>query len=198
MLKREMSGLPFKKVTVKIGRVDLEYNSDRITFDRIREAVEDAGFEVMTLLKEQKIEEVKSYVNNHLLEPGALRLSAISRAMAISPFHLSRTFSLAENETLQSFIARTRMKYASRLLRETNRTVLDICLELGLNSTSHFTKQFKRYFGQSPLAYRKSPHSRPNFFNRIGKYLSGSFWIIRDEMVQHFAPIHERHYPKER
>ena len=198
VLKGEMSGLLLKRITVKIGRADLEYDSNRITFDRIREAVEDAGFEVVTLLKEQKIEEVKRYINKHLLEPGALRLSAISQAMAISPFHLSHTFSLVEKETLQSFIVRTRMEYAARLFRETDRTVSDICLELGLNSTSHFTKQFKRYLGQSPLAYRKSPYSRPNFFHRIVKHLSEYFWIIRDEMVQHFAPIHERHYPKER
>ncbi len=120
-LKEELSKLSLTKITVRIGEAELVYGKEIIPFEQTQNAVEDAGFEIMTLLQNKKIEEVKEYVRRHLSDSNALRLSVLSRAVAVSPYHLSRTFSLIEKETLQDFIIRTRVEYAAQLLRDTER-----------------------------------------------------------------------------
>lgn len=197
-VKEELSKLSPNKLVVRIGEAEVEYDSEKISPEQIQSAIEDAGFETMTLLKEQKTEEVKQYVRDHITDPEALRLSVISRAMAVSPFHLSRTFSLLANETLQDFITRTRMERAAQLLRDTERSVLDICLEVGFSSTSHFTKLFKKYFGQTPLAYRKNPRKEPHIFRKIENDLGRNLSYIYEEVKEHFSSVHGRHVSKER
>lgn len=196
ILDNELSNLPFKKIKTRIGEVEIEYDGSKISLEQIHSAIEDAGFEVMTLLKEKKIEEVKQYVRNNLTDSNALRLSVLSREVNVSPFHLSRTFSVMEDETLQDFIIRTRLEYAAQLLRDTERTVLDICLDVGFNSTSHFTKQFKKHFGQTPLSYRKKPleSKRRRFFRKLGNDFKKSMNYVKDELIEHVSSIHGKHF----
>jgi AraC-like DNA-binding protein len=46
------------------------------------------------------------------------------------------------------------MERAAALLRNTDRTVADICLLVGLRSVGSFTTRFGRTFGLSPTVYR--------------------------------------------
>jgi AraC-like DNA-binding protein len=46
------------------------------------------------------------------------------------------------------------MERAAALLRNTDRTVADICLTVGLRSVGSFTTSFGRTFGLAPTAYR--------------------------------------------
>jgi len=47
-----------------------------------------------------------------------------------------------------------RMAEARRLLRETDRSVIDIGLDVGYSSPSHFAQIFRRKVGVSPTDYR--------------------------------------------
>lgn len=180
ILNNELSNLPFKKIKTRIGEVEIEYDDGKISHEQIHSAIEDAGFEVMALLKEKKIEEVKQYVRNYLTDSNALRLSVLSREVGVSPFHLSRTFSVMEGETLQNFIIRSRIEYAAKLLRETDHSVLDICLEVGFKSTSHFTRKFNEHFYQTPLSYRKDPSrsKKRHFFRKLQNDFRNAFFHI--------------------
>ncbi len=186
------------RLSIRIGEVEIEYDGERISRQQIERAVEDAGFEVMILLREKKMEQAKQYVRAHLSEPEALRLSVLSRALATSPFHLSRTFSLTEGETLQDYIMRTRMERAGQLLRETELTVLDICGDVGLSSPSHFTKEFKKRFLQTPLDYRRAPKTEPGLFQRLRA--GSAAVVVRFGRSVHswFFHSHGRHLPVKR
>jgi AraC-like DNA-binding protein len=46
------------------------------------------------------------------------------------------------------------------LLRETDRSVTEICLEVGFNSLSTFSRTFADITGQSPTLYRKHAEIR--------------------------------------
>jgi AraC-like DNA-binding protein len=48
------------------------------------------------------------------------------------------------------------MERAAALLRNTDRSVADVCLSVGLQSIGSFTTSFKRTYGMSPTAYRAS------------------------------------------
>lgn len=58
--------------------------------------------------------------------------------------------------TISRFQTKVRLEYAARLLRETNRTIEQIVLDIGLLSTGHFYNMFKESYGLSPDAYRKN------------------------------------------
>nr|WP_253947594.1 AraC family transcriptional regulator [Paraburkholderia xenovorans] len=46
------------------------------------------------------------------------------------------------------------MTKPARLLHATDQTVLQIALAVGFENASHFSVQFKRDYGVTPLAYR--------------------------------------------
>ena len=48
------------------------------------------------------------------------------------------------------------MERAAALLRNTDRSVAEICLDVGLQSVGSFTTSFKRTYGMTPTAYRAS------------------------------------------
>ena len=47
------------------------------------------------------------------------------------------------------------MDGAKQLLKETDRTVADICAAVGYNDVRYFTKTFTKYTGLKPNEYRK-------------------------------------------
>lgn len=52
------------------------------------------------------------------------------------------------------FVMRERITRAQQLMRETARSVIDVALEVGYTSPSHFTKVFRRVTGVRPNEFR--------------------------------------------
>jgi AraC-like DNA-binding protein len=83
-----------------------------------------------------------------------LDVPALARAARLSPAHFSREFRRAFGDTPHRYLLTRRLERAAALLRNTDRTVADICLTLGLRSIGSFTSSFGRTFGVSPTTYR--------------------------------------------
>src|SRR5436190_6498 len=83
-----------------------------------------------------------------------LDVPALARAARLSPAHFSREFRRAFGETPHQYLLMRRMERAAALLRNTDRSVADVCLTVGLRSVGSFTTSFGRKFGLSPTAYR--------------------------------------------
>src|ERR1700716_678459 len=83
-----------------------------------------------------------------------LDVPALARAARLSPAHFSREFRRAFGESPHHYLLTRRLERAAALLRNTDRTVADICLAVGLRSVGSFTTSFGRAFGLSPAAYR--------------------------------------------
>jgi AraC-like DNA-binding protein len=94
----------------------------------------------------------KDLVDARYREP--LDVSALARAAHLSPAHFSREFRRAFGETPHQYLLTRRLERAAALLRNTDRTVADICLTVGLSSIGSFTTSFGGAFGLSPTAYR--------------------------------------------
>jgi AraC-like DNA-binding protein len=84
----------------------------------------------------------------------ALDVPSLARAAHLSPAHFSREFRRSFGETPHQYLLTRRLERAASLLRNTDRSVAEICVAVGLRSVGSFTASFGRAFGLSPTAYR--------------------------------------------
>jgi AraC-like DNA-binding protein len=80
----------------------------------------------------------------------------MARAAGLSRAHFSREFRSTFGESPHAYLLTRRLERAATLLRNTDRSVLEICLSVGLQSIGSFTTSFTRTYGISPTAYRAS------------------------------------------
>ena len=78
----------------------------------------------------------------------------LARSARLTPTQISREFARAFGETPHQYLLHRRLERAAELLRNTDRSVADICFTVGLKSVGSFTTSFGREFGVSPTAYR--------------------------------------------
>src|SRR2546421_8411922 len=83
-----------------------------------------------------------------------LDVPALARAAHLSPAHFSREFRREFGETPHQYLLTRRLERAAALLRNTDRSVAEICVTVGLRSLGSFTTSFGRAYGMSPTAYR--------------------------------------------
>jgi transcriptional regulator GlxA family with amidase domain len=85
-----------------------------------------------------------------------LDVAALARIACVSGAHFIRTFRATFGETPHRYLQRRRVERSMFLLRESDRSVTDICLDVGFTSLGTFSRTFREIVGQSPLAYRRS------------------------------------------
>lgn len=83
-----------------------------------------------------------------------LDISALARVTHVSEGHFIRTFSATFGETPHRYLQRRRVERAMFLLRATDRSVTDICLDVGFTSLGTFSRVFREIVGVAPSAYR--------------------------------------------
>ena len=80
------------------------------------------------------------------------RLASIAQ---VSEAHFIRTFRATFGETPHRYLQRRRVERAMFLLRQTDRSVTDICFDVGFISLGTFSRTFHEIVGESPRAYRQ-------------------------------------------
>ena len=83
-----------------------------------------------------------------------LGVDDLARVAGLSKAHFSREFRAAFGESPHAYLLTRRLERAAALLRITDRSVVDICFSVGLQSVGSFTSSFTRTYGMSPTAYR--------------------------------------------
>jgi AraC family transcriptional regulator len=120
-----------------------------------------AGFEWRRSLSHERISDyrlvrVLEYIEAHMSE--RLDLRVLAREAGISPFHFATLFRKAVGATPHRHVQYLRMQAAKAMLRDTDKSILDIALSCGFGSASHFAAAFHRHFLQSPTEFRSSLH----------------------------------------
>jgi AraC-like DNA-binding protein len=85
-----------------------------------------------------------------------LGVADLARAAGLSQAHFSREFNRAFGESPHQYLLTRRLERAAAMLRTTDRSVVEICFSVGLQSVGSFTTSFGRMFGLSPTAYREA------------------------------------------
>jgi transcriptional regulator GlxA family with amidase domain len=83
-----------------------------------------------------------------------LDVPTLARIAHVSEAHFIRTFRATFGETPHRYLQRRRVERAMHLLRETDRSVTEICFDVGFASLGTFSRTFRDILGESPTAYR--------------------------------------------
>ena len=94
----------------------------------------------------------KDLADARYFEP--LTVQDLARAAGLSAAHFSREFRRAFGEAPHQYLLTRRLERAAALLRNTDHSVADVCMAVGLRSVGSFTTSFGRAYGLSPTAYR--------------------------------------------
>jgi AraC-like DNA-binding protein len=87
-----------------------------------------------------------------LSEP--ISLADLARVAGLSPMHFAAQFRLATGHRPHEYLQLRRIERAKRLLLQPNVSLIDIALQVGFRTQSHFTTVFKRYIGKAPSHWR--------------------------------------------
>jgi AraC-like DNA-binding protein len=82
-----------------------------------------------------------------------------AREAAMSPFHFIRQFSAVFGETPHQARIRSRLDRARLLLATGEKSVTEICMDVGFSSHGSFSTLFARRVGVSPSEYRRRARS---------------------------------------
>lgn len=83
-----------------------------------------------------------------------LDVRSIAAAAYLSEAHFTRSFRAAFGETPHRYLQRRRVERAMFLLRDTERSVTDICFDVGFTSLGTFSRTFRDIVGDPPTDYR--------------------------------------------
>jgi AraC-like DNA-binding protein len=84
-----------------------------------------------------------------------LNVEALARGVDMSAGHLSRQFKEAFGESPYSYLMTRRIERAMTLLRQGERSVTEVCFEVGCSSLGTFSTRFTELVGVSPSVYRR-------------------------------------------
>jgi AraC-like DNA-binding protein len=84
-----------------------------------------------------------------------LDVRAVAAVAFVSEAHFSRSFRAVFGETPHRYLQRRRVERSMFLLRETDRSVTDICLDVGFGSLGTFSRTFREIVGETPSGYRQ-------------------------------------------
>lgn len=90
----------------------------------------------------------------------SLSIDAIAKAVEIHPVHLSREFRRFYQYSIGEYVRKLRIEFACHQVASSNRPFFEIAAAAGFADHGHFTRNFKRLTGLTPLQYRKTFRSR--------------------------------------
>ena len=110
----------------------------------MRSAVEDSNRNMLR---------ARDAIDGSYAEP--LDVPTLARIAHVSEAHFIRTFRATFGETPNRYLQRRRVERAMFLLRTGDRSVTDICMDVGFSSLGTFSRVFRDVVGEPPSKYRR-------------------------------------------
>jgi AraC-like DNA-binding protein len=98
---------------------------------------------------------ISEYLAKHFSEP-EISIGSVGSALGLSQKKMAKVMNDEFKMSFKQYITSIRIHEAKRLLKETDRLVIDIALKVGFNNISHFNRVFKTLTLVSPLEFRNS------------------------------------------
>lgn len=104
------------------------------------------------------IENIKNYIKANL--ESNIKLSRIAETFQYNEQYMGRIFKKETKRSISRYLNEQRIEYAEKLLRETNKSIIDIALTTGFNNVTYFNRVFKKITGTTPQQFRQASHEQ--------------------------------------
>jgi AraC-like DNA-binding protein/ligand-binding sensor protein len=109
--------------------------------------------EVVARFQRPEITAAQQYIEAHCTDD--LTLAQVAARVGLSPAYFSALFHGETKTTFTRHVQQRRAARAARQLRNLQRSITDICFATGFNSLTHLNRVFRRFYGCSPIQYRR-------------------------------------------
>lgn len=157
---------------IRLGVINIAYNSSIMTNDTIRNILFQAGFELISDKEEILVEQIKlavieriHYSNN--ISSIINKSDYLVEKLGYSYQHLSKLFSKYESITLEKFIILHKIEKIKELLDGKEYTLSEISYIMDYSSVQHLSMQFKSVTGLTVSEYKKSDKKSKKPLDRI-------------------------------
>ncbi|MFC4619344.1 response regulator [Camelliibacillus cellulosilyticus] len=132
------------------------------SINQLRNVVKDQLLQVAVVLDQWKsrtsggaIHKAEVYIKDHFHLP--LTLEEVARHIGLSPYYFSKLFKEKVGMTFVDYLTKIRMNQAKMLIASTDRSLKEICFEVGYKDPNYFSRVFKKWVKVSPKKYREVP-----------------------------------------
>lgn len=136
--------------TLKLYALFLDYFADFSTFAEFAVPFKTASTTMDSLL----IHKILDYMNSHFTED--ITVKELAQRASMSEKNFIRYFHFNVGISPKRYLIEQRMKYATELLADKDNSITDIAQAVGYSDPYCFSKAFRKYYGESPSACRKS------------------------------------------
>jgi AraC-like DNA-binding protein len=101
---------------------------------------------------ESPLSQVLRYISNHYVD--SITHIELAKACGLSVRALERQFMATYKVSPHDYIRQLRVRMSCQALVFSRKTLAEVASEFGFADQSHFTKEFRRFQGETPHAYR--------------------------------------------
>lgn len=100
----------------------------------------------------KRLQDAKYLIEKFMDNPCSIR--ALSKKVNINECDLKRGFKKINGLSIHQYIIKIRMEKARDLILNTDRSIRDICTQIGYTNHGYFAQIYSKYFGAAPLKHR--------------------------------------------
>jgi AraC family transcriptional regulator len=160
VVREELTGLGFNIRSIELGEVRLKEQVSDKDAHKIRQVLEENGFELIDDKKSLIINRIKTliieYIHHDKEKPDYVNLSDfLAHETGNDYSYLSNLFSSVEGQTIEHFMILQKVENVKELLVYDELTLNEISYKLGYSSVQHLSLQFKKVTGLTPSHFKK-------------------------------------------
>jgi AraC-like DNA-binding protein len=158
-VKVELMRLGFNCPNLKPGEIDVSDHLDMNSYNKLRNHLENEGFQVLSDRKTIIAERIRHYIIDlayGIEDMPKLKLSSwLSEKFNLDYDYLGSIFSEINGVSIEHFLIRQKIERVKEMLIIGTSSISQISYQLNYSSVSHLSKQFKKVTGMTPKTYRE-------------------------------------------
>lgn len=161
VVREELTRLGLDVRNVVLGEVEVSGDGEQLPMEKIRQVLEENGFELLQDKRSKTIEKIKHAVlklvqNDYEKNPIRRKDSEFIAQEVGQDYHsLSTLFSSVEGITIEQYIILQKIERVKELLKYGEMTLSEIAYTMGYSSVAHVSNQFKKVTGMTPSQFKK-------------------------------------------
>ncbi|MBF8962866.1 helix-turn-helix domain-containing protein [Pontibacter sp. FD36] len=161
VVTQELDKLDLNPIAIQLGEVKLEQEPTTEQLQKLREALQENGFELIEDKKTELVEKIKiaiiELIRSGEVENLNINISDyLAQSIGRDYHYLSTLFSAEEGLTIARYVVLQKVERAKELLAYNELSLSQISFQLGYSSVAHLSAQFKQVTGMSPSEYKKA------------------------------------------